>query len=303
MRCCRWSPRSQRNLYDGIGEGELALASVMAARTLVEQEPNYAYVSARLLLDKLRDRGADLRAMARRPARRRPTWPRATANTFPAYIKTGIKAELLDPDLAPLRPEKLAAALKPERDLAFQLLGLQTLYDRYFLHDHGTDTSCRRRSSCGWRWASPCGRSTGRPGRSSSTVALVLRLHVLDADPVQRRHHPAAALVLLPDHRLGRSRRHLPAFKDNALLAKYSGGLGNDWTRVRGLGAHIKGTNGRARASCRSSKSRTTRRSRSTRAASARARSAPISKRGTSTSRSSSTCARTPATTAAARTT
>ena len=45
---------THRNIYDGISQDELALASVMAARTLVEQEPNYAYVSARLLLDKLR---------------------------------------------------------------------------------------------------------------------------------------------------------------------------------------------------------------------------------------------------------
>src|SRR6185369_108678 len=127
---------THRNLYDGISQDELALASVMAARTLVEQEPNYAYVSARLLLDKLRTEvlsyvhdvptNASQADMAER-----------YGQYFPAYIKTGIKAELLDPDLARFDLKKLATALKPERDLAFQFLGLQTLYDRYFLHERG----------------------------------------------------------------------------------------------------------------------------------------------------------------------
>src|SRR6478752_911535 len=127
---------TQRNLYDGISEDELALASVMAARTLVELEPNYAYVSARLLLDRLRTEvlsfvlGTPTSASQADMAVRYDEY-------FPAYIKTGIKAELLDPDLARFDLKRLAAALKPERDLAFQFLGLQTLYDRYFLHERG----------------------------------------------------------------------------------------------------------------------------------------------------------------------
>src|SRR6185369_15434464 len=127
---------TQRNLYDGIGEGELALASVMAARTLVEQEPDYAYVSARLLLDKLRTEVLSFVLGAPTSASQADMAVRYS-EYFPAYIKTGIKAELLDPDLARFDLKKLAAALKPERDLAFQFLGLQTLYDRYFLHERG----------------------------------------------------------------------------------------------------------------------------------------------------------------------
>jgi ribonucleoside-diphosphate reductase alpha chain len=109
----------------------------MAARTLVEQEPNYTYVSARLLLDKLRTEvlscvhGAPTSASQADMATRYSEY-------FPTYIRTGIKAELLDPDLGRFDLNKLAAALKPERDLAFQFLGLQTLYDRYFLHVDGT---------------------------------------------------------------------------------------------------------------------------------------------------------------------
>ena len=56
--------------------------------------------------------------------------------------------------------KKLGAALKPERDLQFGYLGLQTLYDRYFLvdqyavHARAAASSCRSASSCAWRWAS-----------------------------------------------------------------------------------------------------------------------------------------------------
>jgi ribonucleoside-diphosphate reductase alpha chain len=127
---------THRNLYDGISQEELALAGVMAARTLVEQEPNYTYVSARLLLDRLRTEvlsfvhGTPINASQADMAAR-------YADYFPAYVKAGIKAELLDPDLARYDLKKIAAALKPERDLAFQFLGLQTLYDRYFLHNGG----------------------------------------------------------------------------------------------------------------------------------------------------------------------
>src|SRR4029078_7814972 len=127
---------TQRNIYDGIGEGELALASVMAARTLVEQEPNYAYVSGRRLRDKLRPEVLSYVEAVPANASQADMASRY-AEYFPAYIKTGIKAELLEPDLARFDLKRIAAALKPERDLAFQFLGLQTLYDRYFLHEGG----------------------------------------------------------------------------------------------------------------------------------------------------------------------
>ncbi len=127
---------TKRNLYDGISQDELALAGIMAARVLVEQEPNYAYVSARLLLDKLRTEvlsfvhGTPINATQADMAAR-------YAEYFPVYVKAGIEAELLDPELARYDLKRIAAALKPERDLSFQFLGLQTLYDRYFLHNDG----------------------------------------------------------------------------------------------------------------------------------------------------------------------
>jgi ribonucleoside-diphosphate reductase alpha chain len=235
---------TQRNIYDGIGEGELALASVMAARTLVEQEPNYAYVSARLLLDKLRTEvlsyvdGVPTNASQADMAAR-------YAEYFPAYIKTGIKAELLEPDLARFDLKRIGAALKPERDLAFQFLGLQTLYDRYFLHEGGNRIELPQaffmRVAMGLAV-----REIDREARAIEFYDLLSSFDFMASTPTLfnsgtlRPQLSSCFLTTIADDLDG----IFKSVKDNALLAKYSGGLGNDWTRVRGLGAHIKGTNG-----------------------------------------------------------
>ena len=234
----------RRNIYDGISQDELALASVMAARTLVEQEPNYAYVSARLLLDKLRTEvlsyvhGAPTSASQADMAARYPEY-------FPAYIKSGIKAELVDPDLGRFDLKKIAAALKPERDLAFQFLGLQTLYDRYFLHERGNRIELPQaffmRVAMGLAV-----REIDREARAIEFYDLLSSFDFMASTPTLfnsgtlRPQLSSCFLTTVADDLDG----IFKSVKDNALLAKYSGGLGNDWTRVRGLGAHIKGTNG-----------------------------------------------------------
>jgi ribonucleoside-diphosphate reductase alpha chain len=235
---------TQRNIYDGISQDELALASVMAARTLVEQEPNYAYVSARLLLDKLRTEVLSYVLDVPTHASQADMVTRY-ADYFPAYIKTGIKAELLDPDLARFDLNKLAAALKPERDLAFQFLGLQTLYDRYFLHEDGNRIELPQaffmRVAMGLAV-----REIDRESRAIEFYDLLSSFDFMASTPTLfnsgtlRPQLSSCFLTTVADDLDG----IFKSVKDNALLAKYSGGLGNDWTRVRGLGAHIKGTNG-----------------------------------------------------------
>lgn len=235
---------THRNIYDGISQDELALASVMAARTLVEQEPNYAYVSARLLLDKLRTEvlsyvgGAPTSASQADMAMRYGEY-------FPAYIKTGITSELLDPELGRFDLERIAAALKPERDLSFQFLGLQTLYDRYFLHVRGNRIELPQaffmRVAMGLAM-----REIDREGRAIEFYDLLSSFDFMASTPTLfnsgtlRPQLSSCFLTTVADDLDG----IFKSIKDNALLAKYSGGLGNDWTRVRGLGAHIKGTNG-----------------------------------------------------------
>ncbi|MBN8968436.1 MAG: ribonucleoside-diphosphate reductase subunit alpha [Rhizobiales bacterium] len=235
---------TRRNLYDGISQDELALASIMASRTLVEQEPSYAYVSARLLLDKLRNEvlsfvhGSPVQASQADMAERYPEY-------FPAYVKTGIEAALLDPELGRFDVARIAAALKPERDLSFQFLGLQTLYDRYFLHEGGKRIELPQaffmRVAMGLAI-----REIDREARAIEFYNLLSSFDFMASTPTLfnsgtlRPQLSSCFLTTVADDLDG----IFKSVKDNALLAKYSGGLGNDWTRVRGLGAHIKGTNG-----------------------------------------------------------
>jgi ribonucleoside-diphosphate reductase alpha chain len=235
---------THRNLYDGISQSELALAGVMAARTLVEQEPNYAYVSARLLLDKLR---TEVLSFVHGVPTNASQADMATgyAEYFPSYVKTGIKAELLDPDLGRYDLKRIAEALKPERDLAFQFLGLQTLYDRYFLHAGGNRIELPQaffmRVAMGLAI-----REIDREARAIEFYDLLSSFDFMASTPTLfnsgtlRPQLSSCFLTTVADDLDG----IFKSVKDNALLAKYSGGLGNDWTRVRGLGAHIKGTNG-----------------------------------------------------------
>lgn len=235
---------TRRNLYDGISQDELALAGIMAARTLVEQEPNYTYVSARLLLDRLRTEVLSFVHAAPVNASQ-ADMAIQYAEYFPLYIRTGIRAELLDPELARYDLGKLAGALRPERDLAFQFLGLQTLYDRYFLHTGGRRIELPQaffmRVAMGLAM-----REIDRDARAIEFYDLLSSFDFMASTPTLfnsgtlRPQLSSCFLTTVADDLDG----IFKSIKDNALLAKYSGGLGNDWTRVRGLGAHIKGTNG-----------------------------------------------------------
>jgi ribonucleoside-diphosphate reductase alpha chain len=233
-----------RNLYDGITPDELEQAPAMAARTLIEQEPNYAYVSARLLMDKLR---AEALSFVFRRAEQASQAEMATryGEYFPEYVSRGIKAELLDPELARFDLGKLAAALRPERDLQFQFLGLQTLYDRYLLQTRGRRVELPQaffmRVAMGLAL-----REIDREARAIEFYDLLSSFDFMCSTPTLfnagtlRPQLSSCFLTTIPDDLDG----IFKSIKDNALLSKYAGGLGNDWTRVRGLGAHIKGTNG-----------------------------------------------------------
>ena len=237
---------ARRNLYDGISPQELALAPILAARTLIESEPNYTYVSARLLLDMLRGEALSF-VEGRLVQATQAEMAERYADYFPAYVKRGIEAELLDPELARFDLARLGRALKPERDLQFQFLGLQTLYDRYFLHVN--DVRFELPQAFFMRVAMGLAlREIDREARAIEFYELLSSFDFMCSTPTlfnsgtQRPQLSSCFLTTVPDDLDG----IFKAVKDNALLAKYSGGLGNDWTRVRGLGAHIKGTNGKS---------------------------------------------------------
>ncbi|WNJ93148.1 ribonucleoside-diphosphate reductase subunit alpha [Bosea sp. 685] len=235
---------ARRNLYDGISLDELAQAPILAARTLVETEPNYAKVSARLLLDKLRREALSF-VHGRPEQATQAEMAERYGEYLHAYVRTGIANELLDPELARFDLDRLAAAIKPERDLQFDYLGFQTLYDRYFLHVAGRRFELPQaffmRVAMGLAI-----REIDREARAIEFYDLLSSFDFMASTPTLfnagtlRPQLSSCFLTTIADDLDG----IFKAVKDNALLAKYSGGLGNDWTPVRGLGAHIKGTNG-----------------------------------------------------------
>jgi ribonucleoside-diphosphate reductase alpha chain len=236
----------RRNLYDGILEHEVGLAQTMAARALVEQEPNYAYVSARLLLNILRDEALSF-LMPESVAPMRQAVTIDYAAYFPTYIRRAIQHELVDKELGTFDLPRLAAALDASRDGNFQFLGLQTLYDRYFLHEGGVRIELPQaffmRVAMGLAV-----REIDREARAIEFYQLLSSFDFMCSTPTLfnsgtlRPQLSSCFLTTIEDDLAG----IFKAVKDNALLSKYAGGLGNDWSSVRGLGSRIKGTNGQS---------------------------------------------------------
>jgi len=234
-----------RNLYDGVSAGELSTSLVITARTLIEKEPNYSYASARLLCDNLRAEALFFLGIADSATQADMTTLYAKA--LPAYIQRGVELELLDPRLADFDLEQISAALLPERDLQFTYLGLQTLYDRYFIHSKEVRFELPQlffmRVAMGLaieeqereKWAIEFYRLLSSFDYMSSTPTL------FNAGTL-RPQLSSCYLTTVPDDLHG----IYGAIQDNAMLSKFAGGLGNDWTPVRALGSYIKGTNGKS---------------------------------------------------------
>jgi ribonucleoside-diphosphate reductase alpha chain len=231
---------TRRNLYDGVPIDEVFKASILAARTLIEKEPAYTRATARLLLHTIRKEIVGEELMQSEMAQR-------YAEYFPGFIKKGIAAELLDEKLAQYDLVRLGAALKAERDLQFDYLGLQTLYDRYFLHID--ERRIEMPQAFFMRVA--MGLALGEIDREARAIEFYEVLSSFDfmsSTPTlfnagtQRSQLSSCYLTTVADDLDG----IYEALKENALLSKFAGGLGNDWTNVRALGSYIKGTNGKS---------------------------------------------------------
>ncbi|WP_092658094.1 ribonucleoside-diphosphate reductase subunit alpha [Actinopolymorpha singaporensis] len=235
-----------RNLYDGMSQHELELALVMAARTFVETDPEYSLVSGRLLLDKLRREALSFLRGRPDEASQEEMVPRYPAY-FREYVQRAVRLELLDPELARFDLDRLGAALRPGRDPAFQFLGLQTLYDRYFLHSDGTRFELPQaffmRVAMGLAL-----REDDRERRAIEFYEMLSSFDFMCSTPTlfnagtTRPQLSSCFLTTVSDDLEG----IFTGIRNNAMLSKYAGGLGNDWTPVRGMGAYIKGTNGQS---------------------------------------------------------
>lgn len=235
----------KRNLFDKVPVREVNKALVMSARILIEKEPNYTYVAARLLLNDLRREALNFLDLENTLNQVQ------TKEFYSAYLETyldaGIKHELLDPRLKTFDLAKIKAAIKPERDLKFTYLGLQTLYDRYFIHWEGMRFELPQaffmRVAMGLAM-----EEKEKEKRAIEFYNLLSSFDFMSSTPTLfnsgtlRPQLSSCYLTTVPDDLDG----IYGAIKDNALLSKYAGGLGNDWTNVRAMGAHIKGTNGKS---------------------------------------------------------
>ena len=229
---------TMRNLYDGVPIEEVYKASILAARTLIEKDPDYTYATARLLLHTIRKEVLGEEISHEAMASRYVTY-------FPEFIAKGVKNELLDEKLQQFDLARLGAALKPERDLKFDYLGLQTLFDRYFLHVRKQRIELPQ----AFFMRVAMGLSLNEQNREERAIEFYEILSSFDfmsSTPTLfnagtlRSQLSSCYLTTVADDLGG----IYDAIKENALLSKFAGGLGNDWTPVRAMGAHIKGTNG-----------------------------------------------------------
>jgi len=232
-----------KDLYDGVAVEEVRKGVVLSARALIEKEPAYSYVTARLLLDALRFEALGEEASQADMATK-------YAEYFPRFVKHGVKIGLLNEALLHFDMKKLGAALKPERDLQFGYLGLQTLYDRYFLVDQYVGGRRFELPQCFFMRVA-MGLALNEVEREARAIEFYNVLSTFDfmsSTPTlfnagtHRSQLSSCYLTTVADDLDG----IYEAIKENALLSKFAGGLGNDWTNVRAMGSHIKGTNGKS---------------------------------------------------------
>ena len=237
--------QASKNLYDGVSLEDVKASLVMTARTLVEKEPNYTYVTARILLDNIRTEGLSYLGMQNNATQKEmeALYPKALEQ----FLIKGMENDILNPELGAMDLEKLGKAIKGERDNNFTYLGLQTLYDRYFIHDDEVRYELPQvffmRVSMGLAL-----QEDQREDRAIEFYNLLSSFDYMSSTPTLfnagTKHSQLSScyLTTVPDDLHG----IYGAIQDNAMLSKWAGGLGNDWTPVRGLGSQIKGTNGKS---------------------------------------------------------
>ena len=236
---------ANKNLYEGAPEHEVKEALVLSARSLVEVEPNYTFATARILLDSLRSEALSFLEITENATHQEMSafYPEA----LKAFVKKGIELELLNPELANYDLDLLGKAMIPDNDLLFSYLGIQTLYDRYFIHSNEIRFELPQvffmRVAMGLAL-----NEENREQRALEFYELLSSFDYMSSTPTlfnagtMHSQLSSCYLTTVPDDLHG----IYGALQDNAMLSKWAGGLGNDWTPVRGMGAHIKGTNGKS---------------------------------------------------------
>lgn len=225
--------------YPGMKEPEVDLANIFAAKVKIEKEPAYSQVAARLLLDVLYRETLGLAASD-------AALPKAHKQYFKKYIKEAISYDRVSPKLLDFDLDELGKAIDLKRDDLFSYLGLQTLYDRYFIHHEQ-----RRLETPQIFWMRVAMGLAINEGEQKNQRAIEF-YHVLSqfyftsSTPTLfnsgTKHSQLSSCYLST---VMDDLHHIfKVVADDAQLSKWAGGIGNDWTNVRATGARIKGTNG-----------------------------------------------------------
>lgn len=228
-----------RNLYDGVKPREIEQAMVLAARSRIEREPDYTFVAARLLLHSIYAEALSAFATSTELAHRH-------RDGFSQYVKNGVEVGLLCKELLDFDLTRLSAALRLDHDQRFTYTAVQTLYDRYLIRQEG-----RRLETPQYFWMRVAmGLATNEGDQKTETAVefyeVLSELRFVSSTPTlfnAGTPHPQLSSCYLST--VMDDLEHIfKVISDDAKLSKWAGGLGNDWTNVRAMGASIKGTNG-----------------------------------------------------------
>ena len=243
---CDWRGMAEEtlsNLYDGVRLEEIDKAMIFAAKARIEREPAYSFVAARLLLNVIYREVLPSDADDNQNA---ATLEASHRTHFAAYLRHGVDLGRLDSSLLTFDIEKISAALRLERDTRFTYMGLQTVYDRYLTHSAG-----RRLETPQYFWMRVAMglavlENEQKNERAIEFYELLSSLRFVSSTPTLFNSgtlHPQLSSCYLST--VMDDLEHIfKVVSDDAKLSKWAGGLGNDWTNVRGTGAMIRGTNG-----------------------------------------------------------
>lgn len=228
------------SLYEGASEEEMHKALLLSARARIEKEPAYAKVTARLLLQQIYQD-----VLGTTPAS--SSLSQRHQNHFATSLSRGVKSERYTPELLDFDLDTLSQALVPERDELIGYLGLQTLRDRYLMkwNDELYETP-----QFFWMRVA-MGLSLNEEEKEKRAIEfynLLSTLKFISSTPTLFHSgtlHPQLSSCYLST--IEDDLSHIfKVLQDNALLSKWAGGLGNDWTNIRATGAPIHGTGGKS---------------------------------------------------------
>ncbi len=230
-----------RSVFDGIAIAEIYRVQILVARSRIERDPAFDLVASRLMLNVIYQEVFGDTPTAK-------TLETVHRDQFEHYVIDGIRAARLTPDLREFDLTRLAAAMKPERDLHFQYLGLQAIHDRYLLHIGGQRIETPQYFWMRVAMGLALREGDAREDRAIEFYNVLSSFRFTSATPTL--FNSATPTPQLSSCYLSTSSDDLThifkVISDNARLSKWAGGLGNDWTSIRATNAHIRGTNGRS---------------------------------------------------------